>query len=142
MHSTYSCPVSMLSCIISSEGWIPFFQCGNDGSHPVPDQSNSSTGIWFCKNLLFCLTECHFAHLFTRAVPTAIHPGYERKSSSCRYNHPHESAHIQSRPLPVLSLSVPRYQRRTQGDANHRLPGGLHASADFPRQKSPTLFTH
>lgn len=83
-----------------------------------------------------------FSPIIIRAVPAAVRPGHERKSSSCRYNHPHESAHIQFRPLPVLLLSVPRYQRRTQDDADHRLPGGLYASAGFPQQKSPVPCVH
>ena len=54
-----------------------------------------------------------FIH-FIRAVPTAIRPGHERKSSSYQYNRQPESAHIQFLPLPTHSLSAPRYQRRIQ----------------------------
>ena len=55
---------------------------------------------------------------FTRAVPAAVRPGHGRKSSSCQYNRLPESAHIQSLPPQVHSLSVPRYQRRTKGSKN------------------------
>lgn len=46
------------------------------------------------ESFFFCLTKYHFVHLFTHAAPTAVHPGHGRRSSSCRYNHQHESAHI------------------------------------------------
>ena len=72
----------------------------------------------------------------------AVHPDHGRKSSSFRYNRQPESVHIQCLPLPVHSLSVPRYQRRTQGDADHKPPGGSHASVDFPQRKSPAPCVH
>ena len=83
-----------------------------------------------------------FSPIIIRAAPAADHPGHGRKSSSFRYNRQHESAHIQCLPPPVHSLSAPRSQRRTQGDAAHRPPGGSHASEDFPQRKSPAPCVH
>ena len=79
-----------------------------------------------------------FSPIITHAVPAAVHPGHERKSSSCRYNHQLESAHILYLILPTPPLSAPRYPRRTQDDVAHRLPVGSHASEDFPQQKFTT----
>ena len=80
-----------------------------------------------------------FSPMIIHATPAAVHPGHGRKSSSCQCNHPHGLAHIQSRPLPAHSLSAPHSLHRKQDDADRRLPGGSHASEDFPQRKSPAL---
>ena len=80
-----------------------------------------------------------FPPIIIRAAPAAGHPGHGRKSSSFQYNRQLESAHRRFRLPPVPSLSVPRYQRKTQGGAAHRPPGDSHASAGFPQRKSPAL---
>ena len=91
-----------------------------------------------------CVSQVHnsntlsLLHL-THAVPVAVRLGHGRKSSSCRYNHQLELAHIRFLPLSALTPSAPRYQHKMQGDAAHRPLDSSHASVDSLLQRSPAL---
>ena len=71
--------------------------------------------------------------MIIHATPAAGHPGRGRKSSFCRYNYPHGSAHIQSQLLLVLSPSAPHSLHRKQDAAAHI----IHSSAYFTAFFSP-----
>ena len=83
-----------------------------------------------------------FSPIIIRAAPAAVRPDHGRKSSFCRYNHQLVSAHIQFLPPPALSPSAPRSLHKKQDVSDHMLPGGSHASEDFPQRKSPALCVH
>lgn len=74
-----------------------------------------------------------FSPMIIHAAPAVIHPGRE-ESHLLAGVIIHADWLTFNSYSPAHSLSVPLSTERTQDDANHMLPDGLHASVDFPQQ--------
>jgi len=80
-----------------------------------------------------------FSPIIIRAVPAAVRPGHGRKSSSCRYSHPHGlSDKILSKRKEVYEAAKAEHPERWNGRATRdwSLPDTVYLNPDKVHEQS------